>query len=181
MLNLSDAIKMIKEIEDTIKKSAQYAVNIAAKHLEDAIRRNIDSQKYLSMSPDVPHDTAGFGGLGGVVEPRPIWLPLKKETVKKRGSSGPILKDKGDLYDSIKSVDVSGDGDVMVKVGVFGDMVTIALSMEMGTYWGNIKFGTDGEHVNIPPRSFLLNTINDETANIQRIIKDELRDYLGAM
>jgi len=93
---------------------------------------------------------------------RPEWPPLKPETIKRKGSSKPLI-DTGKLMNSIThKVEKS-----VVKVGVFGEYAVVAAVHELGSAVRNI-----------PARPYLKPTLDENEKNIELLIKSEIEKLL---
>lgn len=83
--------------------------------------------------------------------------PLQPETIRRKGSSV-ALYDTGEMFSQI-------DADIeklSAKVGVIGSKASIAAHHEFGT-------------VNIPERSFIRSTFNEQKGKVVRIIAGEIK------
>lgn len=92
----------------------------------------------------------------------PEWPPLKPETIKRKGSSKPLI-DTGKLRNSIvHNVELEKK---RVLVGVF--------SQDVATYAAVHEFGAPRR--NIPQRSYLRKTFDEEVENLSKLIDEALR------
>lgn len=82
--------------------------------------------------------------------------PLSPETIKRKGSSV-ALYDTGEMFSQIDA-DI---GKLSAKVGIIGSKASIAAYHEFGT-------------VNIPERSFIRSTFNEEKGKVVKIIATEI-------
>jgi len=81
---------------------------------------------------------------------------LKKETIARKGSSTPLI-DTGEL---LSQIDHRMTGKDEVEVGVFGSKAKIAVHHEFGA-----------PKANIPERSFIRSTFNEQRPKLVKIIK----------
>lgn len=81
---------------------------------------------------------------------------LKPATIKAKGSSTPLI-DTGEMLDQVSH---EMEGDLTVKVGVFGSKAHVAAIHE---------YGAPG--AGIPERSFERSTFNEQKNNVVRIVK----------
>ena len=81
---------------------------------------------------------------------------LKPETIARKKSSTPLI-DRGEL---LSQIDHRMDGKDTVEVGVFGSKAKIAVHHEFGT-----------PKANIPERSFMRSTFNEQKPKLVKIIK----------
>ncbi len=92
----------------------------------------------------------------------PDWPPLKPATIKRKGSSKPLI-DTGKLRNSIvHNVELEKK---RVLVGVF--------SADVATYAAVHEFGAPRR--NIPQRSYLRKTFDEEVENLSKLIEEALR------
>ncbi|WP_290597045.1 MULTISPECIES: HK97-gp10 family putative phage morphogenesis protein [unclassified Archaeoglobus] len=99
---------------------------------------------------------------------RAEWPPLSPETIKRKGSSKPLL-DTGHLRDSITHK-VEGNA---VKVGVFGEEAIIAAVHEFGT----TRAGR-GHKVVIPARPFIRPTFDENIQEVEKIVGREVEKVI---
>jgi len=90
----------------------------------------------------------------------PSWPSLKPETVKRKGSSKPLI-DTGKLRNSITHK-VEGDA---VLVGVFAEDVCVYAAVH--------EFGSPKK--NIPQRSYLRKTFDEQKEEIERLIDNKVK------
>jgi len=122
--------KLLQEIE----KAQSHAIKKAASYLEGKIKETI-------------------------TEGRGEWPPLKPATIKRKGSSKPLI-DTGKLRASIThKIDKN-----TAKVGLFGEEALIGAVHEFGA-----------PKKNIPERSFMRTTFNEEKKKLQEIFNKELK------
>lgn len=93
----------------------------------------------------------------------PSWPPLKPETVKRKGSSKPLI-DTGRLRNSITHK-VEGD---RALVGIFGGEVLVYAAVH--------EFGSPKK--NIPERSYLRKTFDEQKEQIEKLIDAEIEKVL---
>lgn len=181
--------KMQKQIEDAREIACRHTSSALAK----LVRRSIADMSFYAggeyeTSGPFPSEPVHPGvGRGSHISTKPMkmWLPLlasrqgqrirlfqersKKLTKSQLAqlASKPMLIASGKLHSSIDYwKDFEDDHRTIYKAGVYGlgsKGMTIALVMEMGNSWGEIKWGKGGRHRLTPPRSYLLNTINQYT------------------
>jgi len=99
---------------------------------------------------------------------RAEWPPLSPETIKRKGSSKPLI-DTGKLRNSVTHK-VEGNA---VKVGVFGEEAVIAAVHEFGT----TKAGR-GHKVVIPSRPFIRPTVDENIQEVEKIVGREIEKVL---
>lgn len=93
----------------------------------------------------------------------PSWPPLRPETIKRKGSSRPLI-DTGRLRDSITHK-VEGD---KALVGIFGGGVLIYAAVH--------EFGSPKR--NIPERSYLRKTFDEQKEEIEKLLDAEIEKVL---
>lgn len=98
-----------------------------------------------------------------ITQSDPDWPPLKPETVKRKGSSRPLI-DTGRLRDSITHK-VEGD---KALVGIFGGEVLVYAAVH--------EFGSPKR--NIPERSYLRKTFDEQKEQIEELIDAEIEKVL---
>lgn len=81
---------------------------------------------------------------------------LKPATIKAKGSSTPLI-DTGEMLDQVSH---EMEGELTVKVGIFGSKAPIATIHEYGAHGANI-----------PERSFERSTFSEQKENVVRIVK----------
>lgn len=137
MTEIKDINKII-ELLDSLPKEKERILRIAGAFLEGKIK-----EKITYSDPD--------------------WPPLKPETVKRKGSSKPLI-DTGKLRNSITHK-VEGD---KALVGVFAEDVSIYAEVH--------EFGSPRK--NIPERSFLRKTFDEQKDEIEKLIDAEIEKVL---
>lgn len=98
-----------------------------------------------------------------ITKGRSEWPPLKPETIKRKGSSKPLI-DTGKLRASITHK-VEGD---VVKVGVFGEEQALIAAVH--------EFGSPKK--NIPQRSFMRVTADEKEKDVQRLVDEEVEKVI---
>jgi phage gpG-like protein len=127
-----------KELQKNITEGTEQGLRRAAAYLEGEIKKTI---------------TAG----------RSEWKPLKPATIRRKGSSKPLI-DTGKLRASITHrVD-----NHTAKVGLFGEEALIGAVHEFGA-----------PSRNIPERSFLRSTWNTEESKVEKIIADKVEFFIS--
>ncbi|RLI74767.1 hypothetical protein DRO97_05075 [Archaeoglobales archaeon] len=97
-----------------------------------------------------------------ITKGRPEWSPLKPETIKRKGSSKPLI-DTGKLRASITHR-IEGN---IIKVGVFGEEALIAAVHEFGS-----------PKKNIPQRSFIRVTADEKEKDLQKLVDEEVEKVI---
>ena len=98
-----------------------------------------------------------------ITEGDPDWPPLRPETIKRKGSSKPLI-DTGKLRASITHK-VEGDA---ALVGIFAEDVCVYAAVH--------EFGSPKK--NIPQRSYLRKTFDEQKEEIERLIDAEIEKVL---